>query len=160
MTPVQFTPERLRKFKAIVSKYETKASALLPALYLAQEQFQFLSAEVLLYVSELVEIPAAQVFEVAAFYSLLKKKDMGKWCLQVCNNITCTMMGSETLLRTIREELGISAGEVTADRQFSVVPVPCLGSCDTAPVVQINDEYFEKMSADKLREVIANLKRA
>ena len=156
--PVAFTPERMERFKGIVAKYERPASALMPSLYLAEEQFGFLAPEVLEYVAGLLDVPPAQAFEVAHFYSMYKKKDMGRHCLQVCNNITCTMLGSEELIKIIHEDLGIKAHEVSADKVFSYVPVQCLGSCDTAPVVQINDEYHENMTPEGFRELLKKLR--
>lgn len=155
---VAFTPERLSKFKALVAKYERKQSALLPTLYLAQDQFGWLSRPVMDYVASLIEVPPRHVYEVAMFYTMFRKKDMGQWCLQVCNNITCTMMGSEDLLKVIHEELGIRPDEVTPDRQFSCMVVQCLGSCDTAPVCQVNEEYVEKLDPDKFRTLIRKLR--
>ncbi len=156
---VSFTPERLQQFEKCVAKYETKRSALLPALYLAQEQFGYLKTEVMDYVASLIEIPPREVYEAATFYVLFKKKEMGKWCLQVCSNITCSMMGSDDLLKVIEEELSIKANEVTADLQFSCMPVQCLGSCSTAPVVQVNEEYIEKLDPEKFRKFLYALKK-
>ncbi len=158
MSEIAFTPERMKRFEALVAKYEEPACALLPTLYLAQDQFGHLSSPVLEYVARLLKIPPARVFEAASFYVLFKKKDMGKFCLQVCNNITCTMMGSEDLIHVIREDLKLKAMEVTPDGTFSYMPVQCLGSCDTAPVVQVNEEYFENMDQQKFRDLLRALK--
>lgn len=155
---IEFTPERLDRFRKTVAKYEKAQSALLPALYLAQEQWGYLSAPVMEYVAKLLEIPAATVFEAASFYFLFRKKDMGKFCMQVCNNITCSMMGSEEVLKIIREELGLKPGEVSPDNRFSCVAVQCLGSCGTAPVVQINDDYFENMEPEVFRKLVRSWK--
>lgn len=155
---VAFTPENLARFKATVAKYEVPASALLPTLYIAQEQFGFLSNEVMVYVGTLLDMPPVKVFEAASFYSMFKKKDMGKYCLQVCNNITCTMMGAERLVKVIKDDLKIGPMEVTKDGKFSYVPVQCLGSCDTAPVCQVNDDYVENLDAEKFRALLRELK--
>jgi NADH-quinone oxidoreductase E subunit len=155
---VEFTQDRLERFKKIVAKYEVPASAILPALYLAEEQFGYLSPPVIEYVAGLVKMPPAQAFEVVSFYFMFKKKDMGRWCLQVCNNITCHMMGSEGLIRVIKEDLGIGVNEVTSDGLFSYLPVQCLGSCDTAPVCSINDEYFENLTPESFRELLKKMK--
>jgi NADH-quinone oxidoreductase subunit E len=154
---VEFSPERMKAFRECVAKYEQPASALLPTLYLAQEQFGFLKPEVLEYVASLLKIPPTQAFEAASFYLMFKQKDMGQWCLQICNNVTCTMMGSEDLIAVAKEELGIGFHEVTSDRKFSVVPVQCLGSCGTAPVVQVNEDYHENLSPVKFRELLKQL---
>jgi NADH-quinone oxidoreductase subunit E len=155
---IEFSPEMKKRFQETVAKYEKPASALLPTLYLAQEQFGFLSPEVLEYVAKILELPSSHAFEAASFYTMYKKKDMGRWCLQVCNNITCTMMGSEALIGAVKEELGIGFNEKTPDNLFSMIPVQCLGSCDTAPVVQVNDDYVENLTPEKLRQLIRKLK--
>lgn len=155
---VSFTPENQSRFEKILSKYETKASALLPTLWLAQEQFGYLTNEVMDYVAKLLDMPPAHVYEAVTFYVMFKRKDMGKYCLQICNNITCSMMGSEKLIRVANEELNISFNEVTEDKMFSLVPVQCLGSCDTAPVVQVNEEYCENLTPEKFKELIRRLR--
>jgi NADH dehydrogenase (ubiquinone) flavoprotein 2 len=155
----EFTPQNLERFHKIVAKYEQAASALMPALYLAQEQFGFLTPPVLEYVASLLKIPAARAFEASSFYTMYRKRDMGKWCLQVCNNVTCTMMGSEEILAVIKEELGINPNENTEDNEFSLLKVECLGSCDTAPVVQVNDDYCENLTPKKMRDLIKRLKQ-
>lgn len=157
-TAIQFNAENMERFKSTVAKYEVPSSALLPTLYLAQEQFGFLSPEVMVYVASLLGMPPVKVFEAASFYVMFKKKDMGRWCLQVCQNITCTMMGAEKLVNVVREELGIGVNEVTPDGLFSFVPVQCLGSCDTAPVCQVNEEYVENLDPEKFRKLIRALK--
>jgi len=156
---VEFSPERRARFDALVAKYERKQSALLPTLYLAQEQWGYLTPEAMDYVGELLEIPPAHVYDAASFYLLFRKKDMGQWFLQVCNNVTCTMLGSEALLAVIQEELGIgNDGSLSADGKFSCIAVQCLGSCDTAPVVQVNEEYVEKLTPDRLRALVRRLR--
>jgi NADH-quinone oxidoreductase E subunit len=155
---IAFTPDRLERFQRTLAKYEQPASALLPTLWLAQEQWGFIGPPVLRYVAGLLGMTEVQVTEVVSFYFMFKKKDMGKYCLQVCNNITCTMMGSEKVMEVIREELGIGVGEVTADGQFSCLSVQCLGSCDTAPVVQVNEDYFENQNAEAFRALLRRWK--
>ena len=99
-----------------------------------------------------------EVFEAASFYTMFHLKDPGKYCLQVCQNVTCCMMGSDDLFKVVKDELGIGPGEVTADKKFSLVPVQCLGSCDTAPVVQVNEDYVEKLNPETFRKLIQDLK--
>ena len=155
---VSFSAENLVRFEKILSKYETKASALLPTLWLAQEQFGYLTNETMDYVARLLDMQPAHVYEAVSFYVMYKRKDMGKYCLQICNNITCSMMGSEKLIQVVRDELGINFHEVTKDKMFSLVPVQCLGSCDTAPVVQVNEEYCENLTPEKFKELIKRLR--
>ncbi|MFM8316596.1 MAG: NADH-quinone oxidoreductase subunit NuoE [Deltaproteobacteria bacterium] len=155
---ITFTPENQARFEKILSKYETKASALLPTLWLAQEQFGYLTNEAMDYVAQLLDMAPAHVYEAVTFYVMFKRKDMGKYCLQICNNITCSMMGSDKLIQVAKEELHINFNEVTEDKLFSLVPVQCLGSCDTAPVVQVNEEYCENLTPEKFKELIHRLR--
>jgi len=157
---MKFTPEREKQVEVLLGRYEIKASALLPVLRLAQEQIGYLTPEAMDYVAGLLDLCPRHVREVASFYVLLKKQEMGDHCLQICGNITCCMMGSDELLKVAEEELGLSKPmQLTDDKKFSLMPVQCLGSCDTAPVVQINDDYYEKLTPEKFREMLQKLKR-
>lgn len=154
-----FSSDRMKRFEELLTKYETKRSALLPVLYLAQEQWGYLSMDAMRYVAQLLDLPAAHVVEAVTFYTMFKKKDLGKHCLQVCNNITCTLMGSEDIMKAIHEEIGIGLHEVSEDMQFSLIPVQCLGSCDTAPVVQINDDYHENLTPESMKDLLRKMKK-
>lgn len=157
---MKFTPEREKQLQELLTKYEIKASALLPVLRLAQEQWGYLTSEIMDYVAGLLDLSPRHVQEVASFYVLLKKQDMGEYCLQVCGNLTCCMMGSDDLLKVIEEETGLKQPmQLTSDRKFSLMPVQCLGSCDTAPVVQVNDDYFEKLDPEVFRDILKKLKQ-
>lgn len=156
---MQFTKENEERFQALLKKYETKRSVLLPALHLAQEQWGFISPEIMIFLAGKLDIPPAHVHEVVAFYTMFRKKDMGKYFLQVCNNITCTMMGSEKIIQAVKEELGIGLNEMTEDKMFSLVPVQCMGSCDTAPMLQLNEDYYENLTVESVKEMIRKLKR-
>jgi len=156
---VEFSVAAKEKLTKLLAKYEIPQSALLPALYIAQEEFGFLSPAVLIAVAKILNVPPALAFESASFYTMFKKQDMGKWCLQVCNNVTCTMMGSEELLQVVKEEIGLVPGQVGEDKVFSLLCVQCLGSCDTAPVVQVNDDYIEKLNPEKFRQFLRALKQ-
>ncbi len=156
--PLEFTPERMKQFKDLVAKYEVPASALLPTLYLAQEQFGYLSTEAMDYVGKLLGMPPVQVYEAVTFYVMFKKRDMGKYCLQVCQNISCSILGMDKLLEVAKEELGLSPGQVSEDKLFSLVTVECLGSCDTAPVVQVNEDYVENLNPESFRELLRKMK--
>jgi len=159
MSKPPFTSEKLAQVQKVMAQYEIKASALLPVLRMAQEEWGYLSSEVMDYVAGLLDLCPRHVREVASFYILLKKQDLVEHCLQVCGNLTCCMMGSDELLKVIEEELGIKKPmELSSDRRFSLMPVQCLGSCDTAPVVQINDDYFENLNPEILRGLIRKLK--
>ena len=159
-TAASFSAENKARVEKILAKYETKRSALLPVLYVAQDQFGYLTDGAMRLVAETVDVPPTFVYEAALFYSMYKKKDMGRYCVQVCNNITCGMMGSKELIDVAENELGIKLNGLTPDRMFSLIPVQCLGSCDTAPVVQINDDYHENLNPRSFRELLQKLKKA
>jgi len=154
---IAFTDENQRRFETILSRYEIKRSALLPTLYLAQEQFGFISKEVMDYVAKLLEVAPVHVYEAVSFYVMFKKKDMGKYCVQVCQNITCTMMGAEKIAAAFQRELGIKWGEVTRDGNFSLVPVQCVGACDIAPAVQVNETDIGNLTESGVTELIKGL---
>ncbi|MBI4403693.1 MAG: NAD(P)H-dependent oxidoreductase subunit E [Deltaproteobacteria bacterium] len=158
MSSTEFTADRKERFKTIVAKYEQPSCALLPVLYLAQEQWGYLSSSVLEYVAGLLGLPVAHVASTASFYVMLKKKPTGKYWLQLCNNVSCTMLGSEELLAVCKEELGLEPNQTTGDGLFTLSCVQCLGSCGTAPVVQINDDYVENLNPSLFRKLLQRLK--
>src|SRR3989338_1680459 len=127
--------ERIQKF------YPTKEALLLPVLHAAQKSEGWLSDDTMELVAERLELPKPKVKQVASFYTMFLKKPVGKCHLQVCNNIACFLRGSEGLLHHIEEKLGIQLGETTTDGIFTLTEVECLGSCGTAPVAQVNEDY-------------------
>lgn len=155
---ITFSPEAVKRFEKIIEKYEIKDSALLPTLYLAQDEFGFLSDEALNYVASLLSLPPSHVYDVASFYTLFKRKPTGRYWIQVCQNITCHMMGSEKLLCLAKKKLNLSLNEMSEDKRFTLSQVQCLGSCDTAPVVQVNDDYHENMTIQKFETILEGLK--
>lgn len=157
---IVFTADRLKRFEKLVAKYETPRSALLPTLYLAQEQWGFLTPPVMAYVASLLKISPAQVTEAVSFYTMFKKEKRGKWCLQICQNITCHMMGAEKVLEAAKRVLGVEVGQNTEDGKFSLLTVECIGACDKAPVAQINERYFENLDPVRIEKVLRELSEA
>ncbi len=131
---------------------------LLPALHLAQKEKGWISESVMDEVAAAIDIPPPVVREVVTFYSMYNLKSVGKYHLQFCTNISCCLMGSDELLEHCEKKLGIEAGETTSDNRFTISHVECLGSCGTAPVVQINDDYHENLNSEKLDELLGQLK--
>ncbi len=173
MTHRQFAPAEIqpRKFvfsrenettiKNILAKYPEgrTASALLPLLNLAQRQHNGWLPEVAIrYVADLLNIPEIKAFEVASFYSMFNLSPRGFYLLQLCRTTPCWLKGSDDLARTCTEYLGIDFGETTSDGLFSLVEVECLGACINGPVIQINDDFYENLSASSLVEVLRALK--
>lgn len=155
---VQFSPKTEKRFEEIVARYPRRDAALLPILWLAQKEFEFLSPEVRAYVASKVGVSLARVESVISFYTLYYTKRMGTHHIQVCRNLSCCLRGGESLTETVREELGIGPGETTTDGKFSFSTVECLAACGGAPALQINGDYHEQMSPEKLRDLIGELK--
>ena len=153
-----FGPETLKKFHEVVCRYPKKEAAMLPVLYLAQEEFGHLSDEAIDYIAEIMELPRARVYGVVTFYTMLNMKPIGRYHIQVCRTLPCALKGSEKITVFLKTKLGIQTGETTPDGKFTLSEVECLASCGTAPMVQINDDYYEDLSEAKVEEILKSLK--
>jgi NADH-quinone oxidoreductase subunit E len=155
---LEFSPAARKRFEEIVARYPKKEAAMLPVLYLAQEEFGYLSQEAIEYVAGVMELPVARVYGVVTFYTMLNMKPVGKHHIQVCRTLPCMLMGAEEVTARLKARLGIKVGETTADGKFTLSEVECLASCGTAPVVQVNDNYHEGVTAEKVEEMLQALK--
>ncbi|MBF0176737.1 MAG: NADH-quinone oxidoreductase subunit NuoE [Magnetococcales bacterium] len=155
-----FSPAALREVETIYARYpaEYRRSALLPILHLAQREFGgWLSREALAYVAELTGIPPVRVNEVATFYTMYNLRPVGRYHVQVCTNISCWLCGSDAVVKALQERLQLGWGETSVDGRFTLSEVECLGACVNAPAVQINDDYHEDLTPDKVAEIIDRL---
>lgn len=155
---VEFSAEAKEKFKAIQAKYPEKGAALLPALWLAQQEFSAITPEVEEYVAELVGVSPVRVHEVLSFYTMYTPKPLGTYHLQLCTNISCSLLGAEDLLGYMQKKLKIKPGETTKDGKFTLSTVECLGHCGTAPVMQINDDFHENLTKESIDKILDSLK--
>jgi len=155
---LEFSQETLKQFDEVVSRYPFKQSAVLPVLYMAQKEFGHLSQEAIEYVAKLMDIPAARLYGVVTFYTMLNMKPVGRHHLQICRTIPCALLGSERIINFLKHRLGINPGETTPDGKFTLSEVECLASCGTAPVMQINDDYCENLSEEKIEKIFETLK--
>ena len=128
-------------------------------LWLAQEQFGHISEEVTEYVADLCGVTPIYVSGMASFYTMYNRKPVGKYHIQVCTNLSCCLVGSESIIDVISEKLGIGLGETTPDGLFTLSEVECLGSCGTAPMMQINNDYWEDLTIEKTIEILDRLAR-
>lgn len=142
------------EFAAILSRYPEKRSAVLPFLHLVQREQGYLSPAAMEEVARRLELMPMQVLEVATFYSWFNLKPVGKHRLQVCHNLSCTLRGAEQILATLRDALRIQEDGTTPDGLFTLQRVECLASCGTAPVMQVNDEYYEDLTPEKARALL------
>lgn len=155
---IAFTPEELKKVETIKAKYPEQKAAVMSLLWMAQKKWGWLSEEVMKYVAELLQLPYAHVLGVASFYTMYFKKPMGKYHVQVCTNVSCMLTGGEELYNHCKNKYGIGHMETTADGKISLEEVECMGACGGAPMIAINEDFFENIkSAQHLDEVIANI---
>lgn len=153
----RFPVEIEAQIDAIVARYPRAASALLPVLQRVQEAEGCVSPRAQERVAERLDLPPAWVAGVVSFYTMLRERPAGRYHLQVCRTLSCALRGAEELLEQLRRRLGIRDGETTPDGRFTLSTVECLGSCGTAPVVQINDDYHEGLSPEGIDGVIERL---
>jgi NADH-quinone oxidoreductase E subunit len=153
----QFSPAAKAKFDEIVTRYPIKRAAIMPTLWLAQEEFGWLSTDVLEYVAELLELSPAFVASVASFYTMYYKHPVGRHHVQVCTNLSCALVGADRIVECLRERLGIEVGGTSPDGKFSLSVVECLASCGTAPMLQVNDDYVENLTPERALELIDRL---
>lgn len=156
-----FTPENLKKAKAIIAKYPKgkQQSALMPLLTLAQQQHEnWLPVVAMDYVAAMLEIPAMRAYEVATFYTMYNLKPVGKHMIEVCTTTPCWLRGSDDIVRTCKDELGIGVGETTEDGKFTLVEVECLCACVNSPMIQIGQHYYEDLTPDSMRAIIKDLR--
>lgn len=156
---LQFSPAAKAKFDQIVTRYPVRRAAVMPTLWLAQQEFGWISPEVSEYIAGLLELPPAWVASVASFYTMYYKKPMGTFHVQVCTNLSCSLVGSDHIVTCLKKRLGIGVGETTADGTFSLSEAECLGSCGTAPMMQINDEFWENLTPERTLEIVDRLAR-
>ena len=146
-----------RQIQDLISKYPQKRSALIPSLHLVQKELGYISSDTMADIARIFELSPNEVQEVTSFYTMFYRKPVGKYVLQVCTNISCQLCNAEGIMAHLKNRLGIKPGETTEDKKFTLLEVECLGSCGTSPVVQINDDYHEDLTPEKLDAILDNL---
>lgn len=152
-----FSPETEAKIDALIAKYPRKRSAMLPMIHLAQLEQGRVSEEAVNYIAERLDLQPIEVYEVVTFYSMYFMENIGKYHLQVCRTLSCMLCGAQELTAHLEKKLGIKPGQVTPDGRFRLSEVECLGSCTTAPVLQINFDYHENLTPEKVDEILEAL---
>ena len=150
----KFIFENKEKVKRIFSQYPDKKSATLPLLHLAQSENLYISSAVINTVADLVDCHPAVIMDCVSFYTMLYTKPQGRHIIQVCQTLSCSLNGADALVDHVTNKYGIKPGETTKDGRFTLMKVECLGSCGTAPVVQINKEYHEGLSKNLIDELL------
>jgi NADH-quinone oxidoreductase subunit E len=160
---MRFSEEKLKKVREILDRYPEgkQKSALLPVLHLAQEENGgWLSVEAMDHVAELLSLKPIEVYEVATFYSMYNLKPVGKHVFEVCQTGPCMLNGSDQIIDHIKQQLGIKAGETTADGMFTLKTVECLGACGYAPMMQMGKFYKEHLTKEKVDQIITECRNA
>jgi NADH-quinone oxidoreductase subunit E len=159
--PVKFSEDMLKRIGEIILHYprERRRSVLLPLLHIAQQELGGnLSVDVMDYVASLLDIHPIEVYEVATFYSMFHLEPVGKYVIEVCRTGPCSICGSERIVDQLEKILGIETGETTPDGIFTLKTVECLGSCGTAPVMQVNTVFYESLTSENIIQIIGDLK--
>ncbi len=155
---LKFSDAALAEYREVVTHYPTVQAALLPALWIAQREFGWISPEAEEYVAQLMDLPVAHVAAVVSFYTMFYRKPVGRWHIEVCTNLSCRLRGADRIVSCISSKLGIRPGETTADGKFTLGEVECLASCGTAPMLQLNhDVFFENLTPESTLKLIDDL---
>lgn len=154
----KFSEENRSKIERILLKYPEKKPAVMPLLYLAQEQHGWISVEVMKEIASLLGMDEEEVLGVVTFYTMFYKKPMGKYHLQVCTNVSCMLRGGYEILDAVKKKIGLNEKiDVTEDRKFSLEEVECMGSCGTAPMIAVNEDYYENLTIEETEKIIDSL---
>ena len=155
-----YTAENRARLEEICTRYppERRKSAVLYALYIAQEQQGYLTRNAMRHVAEVIQCTPAEVEDVVSYYVMFFTRPTGKYILQVCRTLSCALRGAERVTEALSAELGLQPGETDARREFTLLEVECLGACDKAPVVGVNDDWHECQKAEDVRALIEGLR--
>ncbi|MGA3122216.1 MAG: NAD(P)H-dependent oxidoreductase subunit E [Polyangiaceae bacterium] len=155
--PFALSPEREHKLQEILKRYPTKMAATLPLLHLCQEQEGYIGADVIDFVSKRLDLSTAHVEGVVTFYTLYNQHPVGKHQVWVCRTLPCALRGADDLLAHCEQRLGIRRGETTPDGKVTLRTAECLASCGTAPMMQVDRNYYENLTRARVDEILAKL---
>ncbi len=155
---IEFSKESETKIQEALARYPNRRAALLPVFWIAQEQFGWISPGVMELIAKRLDLSPAHIYGVATFYTMLHKRPVGKYHLQLCRTLPCALLGSDSIISHIKKRLGIEEGETTADKKFTLTTVECLASCGTGPAMMVNEKYYEGLTVEKVDEILEQLK--
>jgi NADH-quinone oxidoreductase subunit E len=157
---MKFTPEFEQRFTEMLTHYPSKRSVLVPTLLYAQDEVGYLSDEVIAEIAHRLELKELDVRNVISYYSMLTMKPRGKYNVQICTNIACILRGADELYQHCQDKLGIRHKQTTPDAQFSLEEVECIGACSWAPAMQVNYDFHENLTAEKIDTILDGYKKA
>jgi NADH-quinone oxidoreductase E subunit len=158
--PFAYTPENQAKFNENVARYppDQRKSAILFALYLAQQQQGYITGAAMRHVAQQIGCTAADVEDVVSYYTMFYTKPVGKYVLNVCRTLSCALLGAERVTEALSVKLGIRPGQTTPDGAFTLIEVECLGACDRAPVVMVNDDWQERLAPEAASQFVDDIR--
>lgn len=156
---VQFSQESQEKIQRLLERYPTRRAVMLPALHLATQEFPYITEEVCQAIADLLELPMVDVKGVATFYTMFPTEPHGRYRLEVCASLSCSLKGGRRCIRYLEEKLHIRAGETTPDGLFTLKGLECLAACDQAPMMHINEEMYTHLTEEKLDRILRELPR-
>jgi NADH-quinone oxidoreductase subunit E len=149
-----------KKIAELKDRYPEKKTAILPAMHVVLNEVGYYNQDIVKQIAELLELSEMEVSETVSFYTYFPKEGVGKYRVQVCTNLSCSLLGAEQLVKYLEDKLKIKVGETTPDGLFTLSTVECLGSCGTAPVMQVNQTYYENLTKAKVDRILEDLKEA
>ena len=156
---LEFPKDKQKEIEWLLSRYPRKEAAMLPLLHLAQYEFGYISDEVMDLVGKTLELPTSRVKDVVTFYTMYHEQPVGKYHFQVCHTLSCAIRGSSQVVSYLEQKCNVKCGKgVSADGKFSIEKVECLGSCNSAPMLQLNDDYHEFLSKESVDNLFEKLK--
>lgn len=152
------TKENIEKIEALRGRYPTSKALVLPALWIAQHQEGYISEEMMKEIARLLDVPFGHILGVVTFYTMFHTKPTGRHHVEVCTNVSCMLRGSERIVEHLERRLGTRLGSTSADGKWTLSEVECMGSCGTAPMVAVGEEYYENLTPDKVDRILDGLK--
>jgi NADH-quinone oxidoreductase E subunit len=155
--PIIPAPDTARAIDEIIERYPVKEAALIPAMHLLQNEFKWLPIEAMDWIADRLELPRVRVYGVASFYTMFRRQPQGKARLEICTNLSCSLMGATHIRDYLCRKLGIAPGETTPDGKVTLIEVECLGSCGTAPVMLVNEKFYENLNPTKIEALLERI---
>ncbi|MBX3007571.1 MAG: NAD(P)H-dependent oxidoreductase subunit E [Melioribacteraceae bacterium] len=154
----KFSEENLKKIEEVRKKYPTNLAAVMPVIYIAQEQNGYISNEVMEEIASILDIDKVNVLSVVTFYTMYHTKQMGKYHIQVCTNVSCMLRGAYEIWDQVKEKLSLDNMGVSRDGKFSLEEVECMGACGYAPMIAVNEDFHENLTKEKVEQILESLK--
>lgn len=155
-TPIawEFSAENEARFQRIVERYPTRFSAIMPTLWLCQDQWGWIRGGMPEWIAQRLEVPVTRVYELITFYTMYYLENPGKYNLQVCRNVSCHLMGAQRIVEHLKQKLGLEVGQTAPDGLFRLEEAECLGACGYGPMMQVGKDYYENLTIEKVDALV------